>query len=56
MLVLLARGHDNPRIAGELFVCEGTVKNHITNIYDKLEVHSAPRPARGRGGTDSWTT
>lgn len=49
MLVLLARGHDHQRIAGELYVSEGTVKNHITNIYDKLEVHS-----RTEAGAWAW--
>jgi DNA-binding NarL/FixJ family response regulator len=37
---LVARGYDNPHIAGRLSLSEGTVKNHITNIYDKLSLHS----------------
>jgi len=49
VLVLLARGHDNSRIAGELDISEGTVKNHITNIYDKLRVHS-----RTEAGAWAW--
>ena len=40
VLRLLARGWDNPRIARELVVTEGTVKNHVTSIYDKLGVSS----------------
>lgn len=40
VLILLARGYDNPRIAGALDICEGTVKNHVTNIYDKLRVRT----------------
>lgn len=37
---LLVRGKSNCQIAAELEIAEGTVKNHIMNIYKKLEVHS----------------
>jgi len=40
VLVLLARGHDNQRIAETLSLAEGTVKNHVTNIYEKLSIRS----------------
>jgi len=40
VLRLLAKGWDNLRIAEELHLSEGTVKNHVTSIYDKLNVHS----------------
>lgn len=40
VLRLLARGWDNARIAAELVISEGTVKNHVTSIYAKLNVHS----------------
>ncbi|HEX2979134.1 MAG TPA: response regulator transcription factor, partial [Anaerolineaceae bacterium] len=40
VLRLLAEGLDNPRIAETLSIAEGTVKNHVTNIYEKLGVHS----------------
>jgi DNA-binding NarL/FixJ family response regulator len=40
VLRLMAKGWDNQRIAEELSISEGTVKNHVTNLYDKLEVHS----------------
>ncbi|HNS52714.1 MAG TPA: response regulator transcription factor [Anaerolineae bacterium] len=40
VLRLLARGWDNSRIAQELVITEGTVKNHITSIYGKLGVSS----------------
>lgn len=40
VLALVARGYDNQRIAERLSLSEGTVKNHVTSIYDKLSVHS----------------
>jgi DNA-binding NarL/FixJ family response regulator len=33
---LLAQGRSNREIAGELFLAEGTVKNHVTNVLAKL--------------------
>jgi DNA-binding NarL/FixJ family response regulator len=33
---LIASGRSNKAIAGELFISEKTVKNHIRNIYEKL--------------------
>lgn len=35
---LLAGGHNNKEIANVLFLSEGTVKNHITNILSKLQL------------------
>lgn len=35
---LLALGHDNKEIAEKLFLTEGTVRNHVSNIYSKLEL------------------
>jgi len=40
VLTLIAGGHDNPHIAAALYISEGTVKNHVTNIYDKLEIRT----------------
>ena len=40
VLVLLAKGYTNEQIAETLFIAEGTVKNHVTHIYDKLGVSS----------------
>ena len=40
VLQFLAEGQSNSVIAEHLFVTEGTVKNHLTNIYEKLDVSS----------------
>jgi DNA-binding NarL/FixJ family response regulator len=40
VLRLVAQGKYNEQIATLLGIAEGTVKNHITNLYDKLQVHS----------------
>jgi DNA-binding NarL/FixJ family response regulator len=40
VLNLLAKGYNNAQIADTLAIAEGTVKNHIVNIYQKLDVHS----------------
>ena len=40
VLQLVAEGYDNARIANDLFIAEGTVKNHITNIYGKIGVRT----------------
>ncbi len=45
ILVLLAGGYSNKEIAGRLFLAEGTVKNHITNILGKLEVRDRTQAA-----------
>jgi DNA-binding NarL/FixJ family response regulator len=41
----LARGLANKDIANELRIAEGTVKNHVTNILDKLEVDDRTQAA-----------
>lgn len=40
VLKLVAKGHNNRVIAGELFISENTVKNHVRNILEKLQLHS----------------
>jgi DNA-binding NarL/FixJ family response regulator len=40
VLKLVARGLNNRDIARELYISENTVKNHIRNILEKLQLHS----------------
>jgi DNA-binding NarL/FixJ family response regulator len=40
VLSQIAKGLDNQVIAENLSIAEGTVKNHIVNIYQKLGIHS----------------
>jgi DNA-binding CsgD family transcriptional regulator len=40
LLHLLAAGHTNAQIARRLGISEGTVRTHLENIYDKLNVSS----------------
>jgi DNA-binding NarL/FixJ family response regulator len=40
VLSLLVSGKSNGQIAEALVVAEGTVKNHLVNIYQKMGVHS----------------
>jgi DNA-binding NarL/FixJ family response regulator len=45
ILSLLARGLSNREIAEQLFLTEGTVKNHVTNILGKLGVRDRTQAA-----------
>ena len=45
ILKLIARGMKNKEIAESLFISEKTVKTHITNIFDKLEVNDRLKAA-----------
>jgi len=45
ILRLIAQGASNREIAGTLFLAEGTVKNHVTNILGKLEVRDRTQAA-----------
>jgi two-component system NarL family response regulator len=40
VLTLVAQGLNNRAIAESLFISENTVKNHVRNIHEKLQVHS----------------
>lgn len=45
ILRLLADGDSNKEIAAHLFITEGTVKNHVTNILGKLGVRDRTQAA-----------
>ena len=45
ILRLIARGSTNREIAESLFITEGTVKNHVTNILSKLDVRDRTQAA-----------
>ena len=40
VLRLVAKGMNNREIAKQLFISENTVKNHVRNILEKLQLHS----------------
>ncbi len=40
VLSLMAKGLSNEAIAGQLSISEGTVKNHVSNLYSKLGMRS----------------
>ena len=45
ILALIARGASNKEISGQLFIAEGTVKNHVTHILGKLDVRDRTQAA-----------
>ena len=45
ILRLIAKGSTNREIAESLFITEGTVKNHVTNILGKLDVRDRTQAA-----------
>lgn len=57
VLALIAQGRRNADIAGRLYLSEKTVRNHVTNIFSKLQVADraeaiirAREAGLGRGG------
>jgi DNA-binding NarL/FixJ family response regulator len=38
VLEFIARGHNNQEIADQLFIANKTVRNHVSNIFSKLQV------------------
>jgi DNA-binding NarL/FixJ family response regulator len=45
ILTLIATGYSNKEIASQLFITEGTVKNHVTHILSKLGVRDRTQAA-----------
>lgn len=45
ILELLGKGYTNQQIADELIIGVGTVKNHVHNILEKLDVHTRKQAA-----------
>lgn len=45
VLELLARGFTNMEIAERLHISKHTVKNHVSNIYQKLKVYDRTQMA-----------
>src|SRR3990167_5737046 len=45
ILQLVAGGFSNAEIAGRLFIVEGTVKNHVHNILEKLHLENRVQAA-----------
>lgn len=43
--ILLAEGLTNKEIAKKLYISEGTVKNHISNVYAKTGIHDRAKLA-----------
>jgi DNA-binding NarL/FixJ family response regulator len=46
ILLLVARGLSNGRIASSLHISEATVKRHLANVYEKMDVGSRGEAAR----------
>jgi DNA-binding NarL/FixJ family response regulator len=45
ILDLIGKGHTNQQIADDLIIGVGTVKNHVHNILEKLDVHTRKQAA-----------
>ncbi|MEL6232242.1 MAG: response regulator transcription factor [Cyanobacteria bacterium J06627_3] len=45
ILKLLGQGHSNREIADTLHLTEGTIKNHLTNIFSQLDVRDRTQAA-----------
>ena len=57
VLLLAARGLGNGRIGEDLYLSKTTVKRHLSNVYEKLGVHSrgeAVSKAVSEGWISSW--
>lgn len=45
VLRLVAQGASNKEVAAQLYIAEGTVKNHLTSIFSKLDVRDRTQAA-----------
>lgn len=55
VLLLAARGLSNRQISKTLHVAEGTVKRHLANTYEKMDVRSRSEAAR-KALLEEWIT
>jgi DNA-binding NarL/FixJ family response regulator len=55
MLLLAARGLSNRRIASRIDLSESTVKRHLSNAYEKMNVHSRGAATR-KALSENWIT
>ena len=55
ILLLAARGMSNREIASSLHVAEGTVKRHLANTYEKMDVRSRSEATR-KALFEEWIT
>ena len=55
ILLLAARGVSNRQISKSLHLAEGTVKRHLSNIYEKMEVSSRGEATR-KALFEEWIT
>ena len=53
VLELIAHGESNQSIARRLFLSEKTVRNHVSNIFRKLQIADRAQ-AIVRGATPDW--
>jgi DNA-binding NarL/FixJ family response regulator len=49
VLFLLSRGYDNQAISDRLFIALQTVKNHISHMYEKLDIHDRMSAMKAAG-------
>ena len=55
ILLLAARGLSNRRIASRIQLSESTVKRHLSNAYEKMNVHSRGEATR-KALSENWIT
>jgi DNA-binding NarL/FixJ family response regulator len=55
VLLLAARGLSNDEIGDRLFIAPSTVRRHLANVYEKMDVHSRSEATR-KALTEEWIT